>query len=370
MESPWVTGSVPSGYWKERSNRIKFFRWLSHILNYRFDVVEDWYTISKADFQKNRGGGLFVTAYKNAAELIVQNYGGGILGFFGRSPIKLLKDAFPDQDWTPWLFKNAPSNTWTDIDTRKEYMNWLGNIFNIKKNDDWYKITWSDFDNNYGSGLISGTYKGSCYRALMDCYPEYNWLPWLFTRTPKNTWENFDIQKKYMNWLADKLKFSSPQDWLKLTIKDFKNNYGDGIIRIYNSYIKLLLSIFPEYAEHWTPANLSTHYSMSSIAWIERVSQNEKIIIQHALNTGEYKIPGTRYYADGYCVETNTIYEFHGDYWHGNPDVFEQDEINKTTNCTFRELYEKTMKKESELKKLGYNVVSMWEREWEQIISI
>ena len=37
--------------------------------------------------------------------------------------------------------------------------------------------------------------------------------------------------------------------------------------------------------------------------------KNENIYIQHALNTGEFKIISTKWKADGYCKETNTIYQ-------------------------------------------------------------
>ena len=77
----------------------------------------------------------------------------------------------------------------------------------------------------------------------------------------------------------------------------------------------------------------------------------------------EYKIPGTRYKADGYDPTTNTIYEFHGDYWHGNPEVFEPSEMNTSIGQSFGELYEKTKIREQELLDLGYKLVVIWENE-------
>lgn len=62
--------------------------------------------------------------------------------------------------------------------------------------------------------------------------------------------------------------------------------------------------------------------------------------IQHGNNIGEFRIPNTKYSADGYCKETNAIYEFHGDYWHGNPNKFIQSEMNITCKKTFREILE------------------------------
>lgn len=102
-------------------------------------------------------------------------------------------------------------------------------------------------------------------------------------------------------------------------------------------------------------------YSYYCICWLESIMDQEKIYIQHAMNEGEYKIPGTRYTADGYCRATNTIYEFHGDYWHGNPEIYEADVMNESTNCTMGELYQKTLLKEQKIKELGYNLVVMWE---------
>ena len=96
------------------------------------------------------------------------------------------------------------------------------------------------------------------------------------------------------------------------------------------------------------------------------MSKLKNINIRHALNEGEYKIPDTNFKSDGYCVETNTIYEFHGDYWHGNPKIYNKED--KTYfNKTFGELYEKTIKKEEIIRGLGYNLVVMWEMDFKKI---
>lgn len=71
-----------------------------------------------------------------------------------------------------------------------------------------------------------------------------------------------------------------------------------------------------------------------------------------------------RYIADGFDPSTNTCYEFYGDYYHGNPKIFDLKLINKVTKTTFGELYEKTLKKEKVLKENGYNVVYIWETDF------
>ena len=115
------------------------------------------------------------------------------------------------------------------------------------------------------------------------------------------------------------------------------------------------------------PKCCNNNYSKKQILWLNFLSKFYNMNIKHALNDGEFKIPTTKYKADGYCEETNTIYEFHGDFWHGNPEIFNQDDINKKTNCSFQKLYEKTIIKETKIKELGYNLVVIWENKWDKI---
>lgn len=80
----------------------------------------------------------------------------------------------------------------------------------------------------------------------------------------------------------------------------------------------------------------------------------------------QYKI--SKYIVDGYDPSTNTIYEFNGDFWHGNPNIHNPNDINPLTNSTFGKLYENTLNKESDLKSMGYNVVSIWESDYKEMI--
>lgn len=80
----------------------------------------------------------------------------------------------------------------------------------------------------------------------------------------------------------------------------------------------------------------------------------------------QYKIEN--YKVDGYCKETNTVYEFLGDYWHGNPDVFDPEDYNSSCNKTFGQLFDETNKRLEYIKSLGYNIITQWENEYENTI--
>jgi len=104
------------------------------------------------------------------------------------------------------------------------------------------------------------------------------------------------------------------------------------------------------------------------INWLNLLQKLNNINIMHMENGGEYKIPDTNFKADGYCQETNTIYEFNGDFWHGNPKRYDLNEINNVTKCTFGELYQKTLNKEKIIKEMGFNLIVIWESDWIKII--
>ena len=91
-------------------------------------------------------------------------------------------------------------------------------------------------------------------------------------------------------------------------------------------------------------------HSKVSIKWLEYLIQIENIDIEHAKNFKEFSIKnnltGCYYNADGYCRNTNTVYEYNGCYYHGCLKCYKnRDEINIEAGKTFEELYNKTITK-------------------------
>lgn len=109
------------------------------------------------------------------------------------------------------------------------------------------------------------------------------------------------------------------------------------------------------------------NFSQQALLWLKYESDRTNVDIQHANHLGEFMIPDTRFRVDGYCMKTNTVYEFWGDYWHGNPDVYDANDVNKKKRRTFGELYAETMKKRQTILDAGYTLVEMWEADWNKI---
>jgi len=113
-----------------------------------------------------------------------------------------------------------------------------------------------------------------------------------------------------------------------------------------------------------------TQTSKPAILWLSYCGLTNEIQYKVEKDDEEYLIPDTRYKADGYCKDTNTIYEFHGDFWHGNPKIYDQNKINPRTQTTFGTLYEKKEKKKTILISKGYKYVELWENEWNEAIKL
>ena len=183
-------------------------------------------------------------------------------------------------------------------------------------------------------------------------------------RVKNGTWINIDNHKLFADWLFKKLGYEKMPDWYNITKTIIGDNDGGGLLKKYNnSPQQFLQAVYPTY--EWDLSKFKKNYSHVQIEWLEylKVSTPD---IRHALNNinGEYSIPNSKYSADGYSEIEILIAEFHGDFWHGNPQIYNQQHINKVTKTTFGELYENTQKKKQFCMDNGYKYVSIWESEW------
>ena len=75
----------------------------------------------------------------------------------------------------------------------------------------------------------------------------------------------------------------------------------------------------------------------------------------------EYRIKELGLRVDGFDPVTNTVYEFLGDYWHGNPKIFSPEEINRVNKRTFGELHKEWLSRKKLLVEKGFKVKYIWE---------
>ena len=117
---------------------------------------------------------------------------------------------------------------------------------------------------------------------------------------------------------------------------------------------KKTIAIVPEYAK-------TDNFSKTSIMWLNYVSNG--VNIKYALNGGEKKltIDDKTSKVDGFCKETNTVYEFYGCFWHGCPECYRPNIINIKNQKHTGALNDQTIEKRDTIKNAGYNHVSTYE---------
>ncbi|MCK5021415.1 MAG: zinc-ribbon domain-containing protein [Candidatus Peribacteraceae bacterium] len=107
------------------------------------------------------------------------------------------------------------------------------------------------------------------------------------------------------------------------------------------------------------PACASGPVSLVSLEWLNSLDTSS---LEREFYIKELKIR-----VDGFDPETNTVYEFLGDFWHGNPKVFSAEEINPVNKKPFGQLHQETLERITTLKENGYKVVYIWENDFNKV---
>jgi len=415
----WKFNQTSQHFWKDIKNHEKYAIWLAETLGYK--NMEDWYNIACEQIYNNYGGGLVGTYYKGSPylflksvfphynwlgwkfsvspynfwnfetekqyaiwlgetlgyknieewygisrKLIIDNFGGGyILKKYSGSPSLFIKSVFPEYNWLEWKFLVTNNYFWEHVENHRKYAIWLGETLGYKNMEDWYKITSDVISNNYGSTPLINHYNGSPSLFIKSVFPEYNWLEWKFTHTSQHFWKDIENHKKYAIWLGETLGYNNMEDWYKIACEQIHNNFGGGLVgKYYNDSPSLFLkSVFPNY--EWIKSKFKHKYSIGQIEWLEYIKVSTPDII-HALNneSGEFKIPNSNYSADGYSENKNCIYEYHGDFWHGNMNIYNPKDINPCTKTSYEQLYNNTLNKQIFCEKEGFTYKYIWESEW------
>lgn len=88
--------------------------------------------------------------------------------------------------------------------------------------------------------------------------------------------------------------------------------------------------------------------------------------IQQKYRQEYIKINEKGFKVDAYNPQTNTIYEFLGDYFHGNPIKYKAEDINLKVKKSYGQLYQETMDRIKLFEDNGYKVIYIWESDYKQ----
>lgn len=359
---------LPINYWKSEENQKKFLERLGKKLG--FTKPEDWYEITKEDFNHNRGGGFLAQCCNNSPSIaakklfpdydykpwlfqktsqkfwkksenqkkyfaylgkrlgykkpsdwykvsqsdFVKNNGYGLLMQYKKSPIKIVQSLISGYEFKPWLFKNVALNFWSYKKNRKEYMDWLGEKLGYIRPEDWYQVTNNTFIKNHG-GTFLGYFNDSAHRAVKEIFPNYDFDLWLFRHVPPDYWNDMKNQRNYLDWLGDKLGYTRYEDWYKVTTTSFRKNRGDGLlVHHYGGSPALALqTILSDYK--WQPEkfSISRKRQKSIYSIVKKYFPNDKVEWNYKHSELLYKRSKKKMELDIYLPSKSLAIEYQGE---------------------------------------------------------
>jgi hypothetical protein len=111
--------------------------------------------------------------------------------------------------------------------------------------------------------------------------------------------------------------------------------------------IKQILAAGPK---AWASQAIGSFVSKAETKWLDKLG----------IKGRQIWLEDVRYKVDGYDSETNTIYLYHGRFWHGCKETYDPDMIHPIVKIPMKDLYEKTMYYENKIKEAGYNLIVEW----------
>jgi hypothetical protein len=275
--------------WRNKENIEKALFYMRD--NEKWTTMEDFYKLSVIICDKYECNGLLVK--------------------YSNSPIKLLRDIFPDYEWKEWKFLKS-NQCWTDgtkinISMIRSYFDYFYKENNMKSLDDFCDYTVKDFP----AGIM-GLYKWNLCTCMKAVYTEHKW-------------DEADFQSK---------------------------NYSKASIRLWNHLMDIILLLTLQHKLNGGEVKIGT-YPVD--AYYRSDSYEDALCILSQLPS--------------YCkiIEhvdaTNIIFQYHGTYWHAHPDYYESSLIHLTRKIECGLIYIETCKITEELSKT-HHVVEIWEHEW------
>ena len=209
----WMFRQTRRGLWDDQKRVLEYLRWLGNELG--FQTYEDWYRVTVSNFRENYG-----------ATLVLKKYGGHLH--------HVVTENFPEYDWKLWLFNRTPVGMFDDWQFRKDAVDWMASEIGIEELEDWYQVPQIQFRRSGLFGMLTHQYSSGMYNMLTDLYPEHDWKPWLFNKTPNGVWNDEDHWREYLGWFEERMEITDPTDWYAVKSEDFGRL--NGIALLYHKF--------------------------------------------------------------------------------------------------------------------------------------
>ena len=211
--------------------------------------------------------------------------------------------------------------------------------------------------NIYDYSLVE--YVGSLTKVKIICL-----IHGIFEQLPSDHWYGRGCNQCARGLISKKLSFTT-DEFIKrcIIIHNGRYDYSKVIYKNNKSKVEIICKKHGSFWQrpvyhfdgHGCQICARAGYSELERNWLNKLNIPQENR-QHKLIINNKKI-----IADGFDPKTNTVYEFYGDYFHGNPKIHNPDDINEVIGKTFGEIYSLTIERETIIKQAGFNLIVKWE---------
>lgn len=209
---PWLFSKVPSNYFDNAVNQYYYLDWLLKVAE-----LKDQRELRTVHFRKHHGVGLLLKYNNSVAKLLKSLYDWG--------PQTKHHNSDDVLDMPSYI----PRNYWDKMENQRRFMEDVGKKRGHAPNGDlgqWYTLTNKEILSHGGRGLVE-RYRNSHMELLKAVFPEYDWLPWRFSNTPRKTLASEEILNKAILFTEDSLNIKTPTDWYRISEAEL-NELGVG----------------------------------------------------------------------------------------------------------------------------------------------
>lgn len=189
----------------------------------------DWYSVEVHDFDSHGGRNMLRRYYND-------------------SPAEALMEIYPDHDWKPWNFKQAPKICWQSLSLQKSFLETIQKEISASypSNFTWSAVTVDEVRRRGGGGLLDrygGSLADLLTNALRISAEEIRDI-----KQSKNFWKREENLRKAMRVLEEQLAVRSPEDWYSISAATVKLNLGGGsLLKTHGSLRAVLQAAYPQH---------------------------------------------------------------------------------------------------------------------------
>jgi hypothetical protein len=70
---------------------------------------------------------------------------------------------------------------------------------------------------------------------LIELYPEYPWIMWLFEMVPRGFWDDESNHKKFLDWFGDKHNIDNASKWYSIKREQIDHCGGSTLVGKYGN---------------------------------------------------------------------------------------------------------------------------------------